>query len=76
MAKTQTRAEHDRHMTKLTKTLSDVLNGEDLFDAAMASAVVMTFALNAMPDDARAKAKKLLAKFIADLENADRKFSE
>ena len=60
--------DYDRHMDDLTDKISGVLDGEDLFDAAMVSAAVMTFALNAMPDETRGKAKKLLAKFIADLE--------
>jgi cytochrome c556 len=61
-------ADYDKHMDDLTEKISDVLDGEDLFDAAMASAAVMTLALNAMSDETRARAKKLLAKFIADLE--------
>ena len=63
------RDDYDRHMDDLTQKISDVLDGEDLFDAAMSSAAIMTYALNAMSEETRAKAKKLLAKFIADLES-------
>jgi hypothetical protein len=66
------RADYDKHMDRLTADISDVVDGEDLYDVALASAAILSMTLKAMSEENRARTKKVLGDFMADLEHGGR----